>query len=217
MLIYIVEEVASNSLMSISFSPDSPNLREVIIRVALSNDSPSSSAVLKALLGFSSLHRNGLQSHATRLKVSALSALAAAARTGVPSDEVIPHIAAGMLLCCFEVGFRLTIRISSTEVFMQIQQASETSSQWLCYISGVKRVLKLAGPKAVQQTSDMAALLYWVLYHDTLSRFSFLHWRHDVPAEAGLPIDFDDEFPQLISSEGLKVSPSVVIKIYYLP
>jgi hypothetical protein len=87
----------------VSPSSGSPNLREVLLRVALSRSTQSSTAVLKSLLALSSLHRHGLQKHAARLKVSALSALAEAAKTGVEGKEAIAHVAALMLLCCFEV------------------------------------------------------------------------------------------------------------------
>ena len=98
-----VHTVASHSITAVSPSSGSPNLREVLLRVALSRGTQSSIAVLKSLLALSSLHRHGLQKHAARLKVSALSALAEAAKTGVEGKEAIAHVAALMLLCCFEV------------------------------------------------------------------------------------------------------------------
>jgi hypothetical protein len=98
-----VHTVASHSITAVSPSSGSPNLREVLLRVALSRGTQSSTAVLKSLLALSSLHRHGLQQHAARLKVSALSALAEAAKVGVEGKETIAHIAALMLLCCFEV------------------------------------------------------------------------------------------------------------------
>lgn len=99
--ISLVDSRAFYSLTTVG--EDSRSLRDCLIRVALSYDSPSSAAVLKSLLAFASLHRYGFQSHAAQLKLSALSVLAASAKTGVDSHEVIPHLAAGMLLCCFEV------------------------------------------------------------------------------------------------------------------
>lgn len=78
-------------------------MRDVLIRIALSNNAPLSTAVLQSLLAFSSVHRHGLQSHATQLKLSAISILAASAKTGVDVNQVMLHVATLMLLCCFEV------------------------------------------------------------------------------------------------------------------
>jgi len=80
------------------------------MRVALS-EGAASAAVLQSLLALSSLHRHGLQSRAARLKLSALSALAASAKAGVNAYEAIFHIAALMLLCCFEVRVQSTVRL----------------------------------------------------------------------------------------------------------
>lgn len=82
------------------------------MRVALSQNTPSSTAVLQSVLALSSLHRHGLQAHAARLKVSALSALAASARTGIKPQEVMAHVSALMVLCCFEVSTELLERLN---------------------------------------------------------------------------------------------------------
>lgn len=46
------------------------------------------------------------------------------------------------------------------------------------YISSVKNVLKSVDLGSFEKSSDMAALLYWVSYHDILSRFSLRYWKH---------------------------------------
>jgi hypothetical protein len=74
------------------------------MRLALSDDTPSSKAVLRSILALSSLHRHGLQLKAVELKVSSLNALAIASKSKLSIKEVIQHVAAGMLLCSFEVG-----------------------------------------------------------------------------------------------------------------
>jgi len=183
----LVDSIASNSLVAVKPNDRSPYLRDILIRVALSKDTPSSAAVLRSLLALSSLHRHGFQSHATRLKLSALSALAASAKTGLNTHEVIPHVATLMLLCCFEVRIPATVRVHGSNFSLQIQHASETSSQWLSYISSVKTVLRAAHLGIVERDSDLSALLYWVEYHDVLARFSLRYWRH--PAEGTLPGD----------------------------
>jgi len=78
----------------------------VLIRMALPSNTPSAAAVFRALLALSSLHRYGLQSQAADLKISAIAALAAASKSNIGPKEAIQHVAAGMLLCSFEVRFR---------------------------------------------------------------------------------------------------------------
>jgi hypothetical protein len=97
------------------FDRDPKQLCNVLMRIALSESNTSSStAVLHSLLALSSLHRYGVQSQAIELKISGINALAKASRSDrIVIGEAIQHIAAGMLLCSFE-----------------IQRASCTSSQW---------------------------------------------------------------------------------------
>lgn len=74
------------------------------MRMALSSDSPSTSALQQSLLALSSLHRYGVQAQAINLKILSLRALAAAAKGVFGCKEVSQHVAAGMLLCSFEVS-----------------------------------------------------------------------------------------------------------------
>jgi hypothetical protein len=75
------------------------------MHVALESNTPSSAAVLRSLLALSSLHRYGVQSQAMELKISSLKALAIASASegSFGAKEVMQHVAAGMLLCSFEV------------------------------------------------------------------------------------------------------------------
>lgn len=75
------------------------------MRAARTHKSSSATAVLQSILALSSLHRYGVQSQAVKLKLASLKALTAAASSGIKLGvtEVIQHIAAGMLLCSFEV------------------------------------------------------------------------------------------------------------------
>jgi hypothetical protein len=131
--------------------------------------------VLQALLAFSSLHRYGLQSQALELKIAALGSLAKGlAAPNLCVQATMQHIAAGMLLCSFEV-----------------HQSSCTSDQWTFYLGGVKTVLNASSTKTLRQLgSDVAALLDWVHYHDVLARFSLLHWKRDgAPQLPSTPTD----------------------------
>lgn len=96
-----VQSNASSSLSTFGHSPT--NLGTMLIRMALVNNSPSSAAVLRSLLALSSLHRSGLQTQAAELKIAALNALGAASTREIGTMETIQHVAAGMLLCSFEV------------------------------------------------------------------------------------------------------------------
>jgi hypothetical protein len=121
------------------------------------------------------LHRYGLQSQALELKIAALGSLAKGlAAPNLCVQATMQHIAAGMLLCSFEV-----------------HQSSCTSDQWTFYLGGVKTVLNASSTKTLRQLgSDVAALLDWVHYHDVLARFSLLHWKRDgAPQLPSTPTD----------------------------
>ncbi|GIC92250.1 uncharacterized protein Aud_008716 [Aspergillus udagawae] len=161
--------VASASLAT--FGHDATALGNILVRIALQG----SAAVLQALLAFSSLHRYGLQSQALELKIAALGSLAKGlAAPNLCVQATMQHIAAGMLLCSFEV-----------------HQSSCTSDQWTFYLGGVKTVLNASSTKTLRQLgSDVAALLDWVHYHDVLARFSLLHWKRDgAPQLPSTPTD----------------------------
>ncbi|KAF2489314.1 hypothetical protein BU16DRAFT_531638 [Lophium mytilinum] len=158
---------ASQSLTVFGHNPT--NLGNAIIRIALASNTTSATAVLQSLLAFSSLHRHNVQSQATELKISALKALAAASGDHVGTKEAIQHVAAGMLLCSFE-----------------IHQAACTSSQWTWYLRGVKNVIRAAGLDKSHQDSDLAILLDWVYYHDVLARFTLRHWHNETREFTGI-------------------------------
>ncbi|KAL2862299.1 Zn(II)2Cys6 transcription factor [Aspergillus lucknowensis] len=157
-LLQYFERTASRSLTILGYDPRL--VGEIIIRMALANDSPSSTAVRRSLLGLASLHRHGLQSYAIEFKVSAITALNAATRTNISSAEALQHVAAGMLLCSFE-----------------IHEASCTSEEWQWYIAGIKQVLNASALLEFRQDVVFGALTDWVYYHESLGWFSSMHWR----------------------------------------
>lgn len=154
--------VASASLAT--FGHDSTALGNILVRIALQGETSTATAVLQALLAFSSLHRYGSQSQALELKIAALRSLGnGLAAQSLCATATMQHIAAGMLLCSFEV-----------------HQSTCTSGQWTSYLGGVKSVLNASSIKALGQlVSDVAVLLDWVYYHDVLARFSLLHWKRE--------------------------------------
>lgn len=99
-----VHDVAYYSL--VTFSPNTSNIRDVIIRMALACDTIPGTALFYAVLALSSLRRNGLHLEAIQFKLAALSALQASLKKGVLSPaEAAQHVATCMLLCTFEVSY----------------------------------------------------------------------------------------------------------------
>jgi hypothetical protein len=148
---------------------------DILVRIALQGETATATAVLQALLAFSSLHRYGLQSQALELKIAALGSLAnGQAARSLCATATMQHIATGMLLCSFEV-----------------HQSTCTSGQWTSYLGGVKTVLNASSIETLRQLgSDVAVLLDWVYYHDVLARFSLLHWKRDgAPELPSTPTD----------------------------
>lgn len=101
MLTILVESIAFNSLAT--FDQDRLEFRNLLLRLALSNASPVSKAVLQSALALSSLHRYGVQEEATQHKISALQTLGASSKHSIDGPEGIQHLAAGMILAHFEV------------------------------------------------------------------------------------------------------------------
>jgi len=113
-LMCLVQCIASRSLTTFSHDPE--DVGNILLRVAVSDDSTSGQAALQALLAFSSLHRYGLQSHAAELKISALTTLVAASKNDIGAKEVIQHIATGMLMCSIEVRVYIFKHLHNTDV-----------------------------------------------------------------------------------------------------
>lgn len=101
-LTFLVISVASNSLAT--FEDDRQELRSLLIRLAFSDATPASKAVLMSLLAFASIQRNGVSHQAARLKVSALQALKTSSLQNVDGLQGMQQVAAQMLLCSIEVS-----------------------------------------------------------------------------------------------------------------
>ena len=87
-----------------TFGHDTTDIRNILLRMALTDGSPGSKAVMQSILALSSLHRFGPRPQAINLKSSALQTLAATLATGIDTKVALQHVAAGMLLCMFEVN-----------------------------------------------------------------------------------------------------------------
>ncbi|PLB49745.1 hypothetical protein P170DRAFT_456280 [Aspergillus steynii IBT 23096] len=151
---------ASRSLTT--FGHDPTSVGNLLIRMCLTSNTPSATAVLHSMLALSSLHLYGLQDQAGQLKLSALKALAAASWIDIGPMAAAQHVATGMLLCSFE-----------------IHRASCTSGHWRCYIGGVKKIINASSSCLIDPNSDFKVLLDWIYYHDVMSRFSQLHWSSE--------------------------------------
>ncbi|RMZ68686.1 zinc-finger transcription factor [Pyrenophora seminiperda CCB06] len=180
----IVCHVASAALAT--FGYDATVLGASLVRIALSRETPSATAVLDALLAFSSLHRYGLQPQAAKLKISALKALARASTAPrLGPRETVEHTATGMLLCSFEV------HISSC-----------SSDEWMAYLAGVETVICAANiDELLELDPDAVILLDWVRYFDVLARFSLLYWERD-----GTP-ELPSTLPDIFSSHEISCLP----------
>ncbi|KAF1846635.1 uncharacterized protein K460DRAFT_395983 [Cucurbitaria berberidis CBS 394.84] len=143
-----------------TFGQNNMHLGNILMRMALSSNTSSATALLKSLLALSSLHRHGVQSQAITLKIASLGALvAAASKPNLGANEMIQHIATGMLLCSFEA-----------------YQSTCTSGQWMCYLTGIKEILNTDCLQVSLYDDDLAALKEWVYYHDVLAHFTVRHW-----------------------------------------
>jgi hypothetical protein len=101
-VIPLVEDVAFYSLAT--YGHHAADIRDILLRMALSDGSLTTKAVMQSMLAVSSLHRFGPRPQATNLKLSALRTLAGSLATGISARGALQHIAAGMLLCTFEVA-----------------------------------------------------------------------------------------------------------------
>lgn len=157
-LLHYFQHVAARALATPGQDP--ADLGNVLLRMSLSSDTHSATAVLRSLLAFSSLHRYGMQSQALELKVSALEALGVSRSANLDKATVIHHVAACMLLYSFEV-----------------QQSSPSSGDWVPYICGVERLIG-SGHLGMSPSDeeDIASLLDWIYYNDIVGRFSLRHW-----------------------------------------
>ncbi|KAF5688349.1 hypothetical protein FDENT_4926 [Fusarium denticulatum] len=147
----------------------------------MTNSSASSSALLHAMLAYSSLHHHGMSEAALKFKVQALHLLSTSAEDGQLSlVNACQHVAASMLLGSFE-----TLR------------PSESSGEWLWHIWGAVDVIQATQLNDHSPESETYALTDWVNYHHTLSRFSTQHWRHKSLAQKafGQRIQSSDRVP----------------------
>lgn len=118
-------------------------LGSLLISIALSSNARSNVAVLQSLLALASLYRYGCQMQAVQLKVAALQSLrASTVSTGkdISVVEAVKHVAAGMLLCTFEVRYHDTLEsrpTSNVEYVLKPPRRSNSSGTLQAIGSGM--------------------------------------------------------------------------------
>lgn len=99
MVLLAVKSSVSASLTTFAGKP----VGDLIMRIALSGSTPSVVAVQRAMLALSYVFHYGAGIQAEQLKISALRALITSSGMSLSSKNAVQHVAAGMLLCVFEV------------------------------------------------------------------------------------------------------------------
>ncbi len=103
-------------LSLVTFGVNPSQLRDILIGMAMGDDTGTRLAVYYALLAFSSLRLNGLHQQAMQLKILAIHSLSSSAKKEPLSlAEAAQHVAESMLLGSFEVGSRRIIKRHSTD------------------------------------------------------------------------------------------------------
>ncbi|KAF4450424.1 hypothetical protein F53441_6423 [Fusarium austroafricanum] len=143
----------------------SSTIRDALMSMSLVGNTTSGSALLHAILAYSSLHGYGLSEQAIRLKIQALHYLSTSVQESQISTASAPQlVATSMLLGSFE-----TLR------------PSESSGEWLSHVSGAMDVIQATQLDAQPYNCDTYHLLDWTNYHYTLCRFSQQYWHHKSP------------------------------------
>lgn len=73
------------------------------------------------------------------------------------------------------------------------------SSHWLWYACGAAKIVKTAGLDVDNLDHDTTALVGWVHYYNTLSRFSLRHWQPHYTLD---PDDAADSFHPVVCGNG---------------
>ena len=84
-------------------------LSGIITRLAFSDDSTSTQAVVQSLLALATFYRTGDRQQTTELTVAALKSLRLSAQSGLSRDMSLQHIVASMLICSVEVCLPLLL------------------------------------------------------------------------------------------------------------
>ncbi|EHK47828.1 hypothetical protein TRIATDRAFT_291123 [Trichoderma atroviride IMI 206040] len=145
------------------FEPNKSDFLGLLVRLALSDNSPASMAVLHSALALSSFHRNGLKADVYRLKARALRILITSCIPSIEDPLIVQHIAASMILCHLEVSLKMLGMPNSVSV-------------WFCHLSEAKHLIDNASVSSQCFRREFSGILGWVDYHMVMARFSIRHW-----------------------------------------
>jgi hypothetical protein len=97
-----VQDTAYRSL--VTFGATTGQIRDALMTMTMTPDTSSGLALLYALLAYSSLHSQGPNKEAMKLKIQALQFLSVSLKEGpMTTARAAQHVAASMLLGAFEV------------------------------------------------------------------------------------------------------------------
>jgi hypothetical protein len=180
--------VQMEAALAITCGNSTDHLLGVVTRLAFYDDSASSLAVLHAVLAVASLRRNGPTSSTIARHGAALRALKTSAEAGISGTKVTQHVAAGVLLCCFEVGDGLLqpapskhekslARTSAERITLQIHHKGGSSRPWYSNVINTKGLLKGLNLDRHAAVYEFLAMTNWLYHHDVHAQFSCRHWR----------------------------------------
>ncbi|KAJ9143521.1 hypothetical protein NKR23_g6603 [Pleurostoma richardsiae] len=168
--------VASDSLPSLAGLRH--GFRDLLMKMALLDDGPSSRAVLFSVLSLATLHQAPSSSReAIDFKSRTLQALKESAERGnLTLARVMQHMAAAVLLCRIEIALHV-----------------ESTTLWCLFVCGVHTLLQGARHFAPQLlSSEDSRLLYkHVHYHSSMASFSLRHWRRPDSLDASTKVEFN--------------------------
>ncbi|KAH8175216.1 fungal specific transcription factor domain-containing protein [Sarocladium implicatum] len=155
----LVQYFYQEAALAISCDLNGEAMAGNITRLAFHDDSPSSQAVLHAVLAVSSLCRQGNSTETIKRQGKALQALEQSAKSDLAGLQIAQHVAANNLLCCFEIFGR-----------------DQTAGPWYMYVAGAKSLLR-ASPLHKSASSELIAMAGWLHHHDVHASFGLKHWR----------------------------------------
>ncbi|KAI8716162.1 Zn(2)-C6 fungal-type domain-containing protein [Fusarium sp. LHS14.1] len=159
-LLQYFRDTAYLSLVTFGVTPR--QIRDALITMIAARETSSGFALLYAVLAYSSLHSQGPNKEAMKLKIQALQFLSISLNEGpMTTARTAQHVAASMLLGAFETLL-----------------PSDSSGEWLWHVWGAMDTIRAAQLEDVSDEGDIRHLLDWVYYHGVLSRFAVHHWRH---------------------------------------
>ncbi|KAF2663652.1 hypothetical protein BT63DRAFT_108716 [Microthyrium microscopicum] len=171
---------------------DDEKFKGLLISMSFTDNSLSSVAVRQALYALTAINLYGFET-ASIFRRKATQALLDSIETPLSARDQLQHIAAGLLLGLFEM-----------------YESSGISYNWAVYICSAKQAGNQVFSPDRAYEGDARIILDWLFYHDTLSRFSALHWARSTPgmrecvsdAQVKQAVRLSGDSSKIISSAG---------------